>query len=150
MEDKTWHMIGTMSGTSGDGLDIASCEFKKENGKWTYILDAIDSAPYEDDFLEQLRNAHSLSADAYRQLDEKYAELNAERINAFIEFFHLENVDAIVSHGHTVYHEPGVRSIQIGNGQIIANKTGLPVVCNLRTADVEKGGQGAPIVPIGE
>lgn len=150
MDDKTWKVIGTMSGTSCDGLDIACCEFKKVNGAWDFQLLHSVSDSYREDFLERMLEAHTLPPDIYAELDEDYAIVNANRINEFIEKNGIENLDAIVSHGHTVYHEPGVKSLQMGNGQIIANKVNLPVVANLRTADVEKGGQGAPIVPIGD
>lgn len=150
MENKIWKMIGTMSGTSGDGLDLAYCDFVLENGVWDYRIQFIETLPYPDGFIEKLKDAHALPPEDYRKLDEEYALLNAERLNDFMHDFYLEQIDAIVSHGHTVYHEPGKKSLQLGNGQIIANETKVPVVCNLRTADVEKGGQGAPIVPIGD
>lgn len=149
-DSKVWNMIGTMSGTSGDGLDIVFCQFQKEDNQWTYRILDTRSEGYNEDFFYWTNKALDMPPDIYGELDEEYAILNASRINAFIEEQNIENIDAIISHGHTIYHEPGVRSLQLGNGQIIANRTNLPVLANLRTADVELGGQGAPIVPIGD
>jgi len=152
MENKVWRMIGTMSGTSGDGLDLAYCEFQKVDGKWTFDLREVSTASYRYDLLDSLREAKELSALAYAELDELYAKVNAGRILEFMNSkdCKISEVDAIVSHGHTVFHEPAVRSWQIGNGQLIASLTSIPVISNLRNADVAAGGQGAPIVPIGD
>ena len=142
--------IGVMSGTSLDGIDLAWCHFtRKENGEWGYRIEHAVTLPYSDDFRERLANAPYLSALEYVKLNNDVAEVMAAGINEWLG--DGPRPDYIASHGHTVFHQPGIGlTTQIGNGAVIAAHTGIMTVCDFRTTDVALGGQGAPLVPIGD
>ncbi|NIG51996.1 anhydro-N-acetylmuramic acid kinase [Chitinophaga sp. Cy-1792] len=147
-----YNVIGTMSGSSLDGLDIVFAELTEIRGQWTYIIKASESLPYEQEWVDKLANATSLSARDYLLLHSEYGHYNGHRINKFIEANQLDHkVHFIASHGHTTFHMPaGKMTAQLGDGAAIAAVTKLPVISDLRAMDVALGGQGAPIVPIGE
>jgi anhydro-N-acetylmuramic acid kinase len=146
-----YRTIGLMSGSSLDGLDIAYVEFEEVGGKWTYQVIASECVSYDEDWHKRLANAKDLSARNLHILDMQYGAFLGYQVNAFMEKYQLEyKVALIASHGHTIFHEPGVSSVQIGHGAAIAAAIKLPVVSDLRSMDVALGGQGAPIVPMGE
>lgn len=147
-----YRAIGLMSGSSLDGLDIAFTEFTEQGGKWTYSIRAAACYPYEGDWASRLRDATRLSALDYQLLHTEYGHYLGEQVNRFIGENQLEfQAGLIASHGHTSFHLPGRKmTAQLGDGAAIAAETGLPVVTDLRALDVALGGQGAPIVPVGE
>ncbi|HVI45511.1 MAG TPA: anhydro-N-acetylmuramic acid kinase [Chitinophaga sp.] len=147
-----YNVIGTMSGSSLDGLDIVFAELTEIRGQWSYVIKASESLPYEQEWVESLASATSLSAQDYLLLHTAYGHYSGRRIAAFIEKNQLDHkVHFIASHGHTTFHLPASRTTaQLGDGAAIATETGLPVITDLRAVDVALGGQGAPIVPIGE
>ena len=146
-----YRVIGLMSGSSLDGLDIAFVELEELGGKWSYKLIGADCIPYPEEWQKRLAQANATSAADFVALDADYGRLTASMVNHFIDQNELGyKVALVASHGHTVFHVPGSHSIQIGDGAAIAAGTGLPVVSNLRSMDVALGGQGAPIVPVGE
>ena len=107
--------------------------------------------PYSDSWKNQLQKSISFSDEDLHQLNLDYGHFLADKINGFINEFDIVNVGFIASHGHTVLHQPENRiTLQIGDGQMIANLTNQKVVCDFRTQDVKLGGQGAPLVPIGD
>lgn len=138
-----------MSGTSLDGLDVALCRFEK-NDHWTFeILDA-KTFEYDLSFKKRLSEAHLLSAEKMMQLHVDVGVLHANMVRDFLSDKKIEP-DFISSHGHTVFHQPkNGFTLQIGSPQHIASITQLPVVADFRTMDVALGGQGAPLVPIGD
>ncbi|MBQ3740680.1 MAG: anhydro-N-acetylmuramic acid kinase [Bacteroidales bacterium] len=141
--------IGVMSGTSLDGLDLAWCSFEKDNSGWRYRIEKACTIPYESAFRERLSNATLLSALDYAQLNVDLGTMIADNINEWIG--HEGKPDFIASHGHTVFHQPAQGlTTQIGSGAVIAARTGITTVCDFRTLDVALGGQGAPLVPIGD
>lgn len=144
--------IGVMSGSSGDGLDVVYAQFHESGGRWEYYLEAAECFPYPEALHAQLQELSRLDALAYKRLDVALGRFIGEKILAFMEKYGLQyRVDLIGSHGHTGFHRPEEGfSDQLGNGAVIAAMTGLPVVAELRMLDVALGGQGAPIVPIGE
>jgi anhydro-N-acetylmuramic acid kinase len=144
--------IGLMSGSSLDGLDIAYLHLYETGGKWTFELAQADCYPYTNTMAEQLRNATQLNALNYQLLHTQYGHYIGQQVNQFIATHHLEHkVDIIASHGHTTFHIPAQKTTaQLGDGAAIAATTALPVVTELRAVDIALGGQGAPIVPIGE
>lgn len=147
-----YRVIGTMSGSSLDGLDIAFVELQEVSGRWTYALRHAECYEYAREWIEKLSGATSLNALEYQLLDAEYGKYCGELINRFIQENNIPyEVQLISSHGHTTFHVPdkGI-SCQLGNGAAIAAATGINVVSNLRAMDVAFGGQGAPIVPIGE
>ncbi|MCW3461952.1 anhydro-N-acetylmuramic acid kinase [Chitinophaga nivalis] len=147
-----YNVIGTMSGSSLDGLDIVFAELTEVRGKWTYAIKAAESLPYEPEWVDKLATATTLPAREYLLLHTAYGHYTGERILAFIANNQLEHkVHFIASHGHTTFHLPaGKMTAQLGDGAAITAVTGLPVITDLRAVDVALGGQGAPIVPIGE
>lgn len=147
-----YRAIGLMSGSSLDGLDIAFAEFQENGGKWNYEIIQTDCYPYDEKWMEKLKNPLSLSALDYQLLHTEYGHYIGQKVNQFINEHQLQyQVALIASHGHTTFHIPDRRmTAQLGDGAAIAAETKLPVVCDLRALDVALGGQGAPIVPIGE
>lgn len=147
-----YRVIGTMSGSSLDGLDIAFVEFQEVSGRWTYNLRNAVCYEYPREWIDRLRDATSLDALQYQVLDSRYGHYTGELINKFIRENNIQyQVQLIASHGHTTFHVPEKKiSAQLGNGAAIAASTGINVVSDLRAMDVALGGQGAPIVPIGE
>ncbi len=146
-----YRVIGVMSGSSLDGLDIAFVELEEKGGKWTFSIGAADCYKYNEDWHSKLKSGQSLKAIEFVELDAAYGHYVGTVINRFIAEKGLDfKVGLIASHGHTLFHAPGKYSIQIGNGAAIAAETALPVVSDLRSLDVALGGQGAPIVPMGE
>lgn len=147
-----YHVIGIMSGSSLDGLDIAFVELAEVRGKWEYTIQAADCLAYEPEWVEQLSGATGLPAGEYLLLHSRYGHYIGEKIKQFITQHGLEHkVHFIASHGHTTFHMPAQKmTAQLGEGAAIAAVTGLPVISDLRAMDVALGGQGAPIVPVGE
>ena len=141
-----------MSGSSLDGLDIAYTELLEEKGKWKFEVIASACYEYTEQWKEQLKHAPGLTAMDYQLLHTAYGHYLGKQVNRFIEENSLQYKVALVSsHGHTVFHFPEQQmTAQLGDGAAIAAETGLPVVTDLRSLDVALGGEGAPIVPIGE
>ena len=147
-----YRAIGLMSGSSLDGLDIVFAEFQEVSGKWEYSIRAAECFPYEKEWEQKLQKSTSLSALDYQLLHTDYGHYIGKTINKFIEKHHLQyQVQLITSHGHTSFHIPSrMMTAQIGDGAAIAAETGINTVSDLRAMDLALGGQGAPIVPIGE
>ncbi len=141
------HIIGLMSGTSLDGLDVAYCEFQDSSH---FRLLAAETYPYSDDWRRRLATLHEASAEEYVAADSELGHLFGRLVCRFCAS-HPGPVDCVASHGHTVFHQPDrAFTAQIGDGSAIHAETGLPVVCDFRRLDVALGGQGAPLVPIGD
>ena len=142
-----------MSGTSLDGLDVACCRFfsdEQRRGGIGYELVAADTYPYDEQWRQRLATLHEADALSYALADVQLGEYFGQRVNEFVAKHHVK-VDCIASHGHTVFHQPDKHlTTQIADGNAIHAVTGLPVVCNFRALDVALGGQGAPLVPIGD
>lgn len=143
-------VIGAMSGTSLDGLDLAAVEFQFQNNKWSFeIIEAI-TIPYSKKWLEKLQSAPNLSGEKLTHLHSEYGNYTGEKIMDFIDVINFE-ADIIASHGHTVFHQPGKQfTLQIGNGAEIAAQTKTTTIADFRITDVALGGQGAPLVPVGD
>lgn len=147
--NKEWTGIGLMSGTSLDGIDLALCRFAYNGMRWSYSVEKAVTVPYSSEMADRLSRAGDMSAIEYALLDVELGNVFATAINSWLD--KNEGVDFVASHGHTVFHQPGRGlTTQIGSGAVIAAKTGLKVVCDFRTKDVALGGQGAPLVPIGD
>lgn len=149
MQEKKY-VIGLMSGTSLDGLDLVYVEFDNSDYKNFEIL-ASDTVSYSKQWKYDLQNAISYNQEKIQELNIAYGKLLGDIVNAFIQRFSISKIDFIASHGHTVFHQPeNGLTLQIGDGQILANTTNQQVICDFRTQDVQLGGQGAPLVPIGD
>ncbi|MDP4286146.1 MAG: anhydro-N-acetylmuramic acid kinase [Bacteroidota bacterium] len=144
--------IGLMSGSSLDGLDITFAEFQEKAGKWHFEIIQTACKDYDIEWQAKLRDAIELSARDYQILHTQYGKYLGEKVNEFIQANQLHHkVNLIASHGHTTFHLPGKNMThQLGEGAAIAAQTKLPVVSDLRSMDIAFGGQGAPIVPMGE
>ncbi len=147
-----YHVIGTMSGSSLDGLDIVYAEISDIAGQWTYDIHAADTLAYSQDWVEKIRSFNEYSAKEYVQIDSDLGYYFGELIADFITRHDLQyKIHFISSHGHTTFHEPAKGYTgQIGTGANIAQKTMKPTITDLRQMDVAQGGQGAPIVPMAE
>jgi anhydro-N-acetylmuramic acid kinase len=146
-----YRVIGIMSGSSLDGLDIAFVQFEEQSGKWNFEILEAECLPYSPEWANKLKTAIDLSARDYMLLDAEYGHYIGKQVMAFIDSHQLHYKIALISsHGHTTFHIPPHMTGQIGHGSAIAAETGLPVVTDLRAVDVALGGQGAPIVPMGE
>ena len=139
-----------MSGTSLDGLDLAFCFFQYQQNGWTFSLENTASVEYSSSRREQLKNSINLSSVDLLLLNVEYGKWLGNQVKEFIEKRNIK-VDFVSSHGHTVFHQPEKRlTYQIGCGQELANICGLQVFADFRSLDVSLGGQGAPLVPIGD
>lgn len=145
-----YFVIGLMSGTSLDGIDLVYVQFDKKNDKNFRIL-AAQTISYTVAWTNILKTAIHFSKESLQELDIIYGTLLGNEINAFMTKNNIHKIDFIASHGHTILHEPndGI-TLQIGNGKVITQVTQQKVVCDFRTQDVDLGGQGAPLVPIGD
>lgn len=143
--------IGLMSGTSLDGLDICFAEFKKNNHNWSFDVVKAETIPYSKNWENRLRNSIYLSAEDLLALHSEYGFYLGKAVKEFIDRHSLQNIDLISSHGHTVFHQPEKKfTLQIGDGRAIKITTQIPVVYDFRSQDVLMGGNGAPLVPIGD
>ncbi len=143
--------IGLMSGTSLDGLDLCCAAFTLSNQKWTFKILESKTTDYSFAWRDKLKHAHKLSPIQLRELDVEFGHYLGNEAIKFIEENRLKKVDLIASHGHTIFHEPDKKStFQLGNGPEIFTRTKIKTICDFRLQDVLLGGQGAPLVPIGD
>ncbi len=146
----SYKAIGMMSGTSLDGLDIACCYFTKK-GKWKFEIQSAKTIKYNKAWRSKLSDAHLLSAEDLLALDVEFGNFMGTCCWDFVQKNKIRNVDMVVSHGHTVFHQlQRGFTFQLGSGPAIHAVTALPVVHDFRSLDVALGGQGAPLVPIGD
>lgn len=148
--DNMFEIIGLMSGTSLDGLDIANCRFQRIDEKWSYEIVKADTIAYPSALSQRLRDSITLSSFELQTLDHEAGAWMGKKVAGFIKD-HKLSPGLIASHGHTVFHQPekGI-TLQIGNAYEILKETGVPVVYDFRAFDVTLGGQGAPLVPVGD
>ena len=144
------HILGLMSGTSIDGLDIALCDFWKEGDTFHYKIIKTETFSYPKLLAQQLKELYYGTALFLCRVEVAFSNFAAQCVNRFLEEIE-QKPDYIASHGHTVFHQPeqGLTK-QIGAGAILAAKTGISTVCDFRTTDVALNGQGAPLVPMGD
>jgi anhydro-N-acetylmuramic acid kinase len=142
--------IGLMSGSSLDGVDLCYAEFYYLNGKWTYRNCIVETVNYTGFWKTKLSGLGYARADEFYQTHVNYGHYLGEMVNSFKQKHKLE-LDLISSHGHTIFHQPQNRfTAQIGDGAAIFAKTGIKTVTDFRSVDIALGGQGAPLVPVGE
>lgn len=147
---ENYEVIGIMSGTSLDGLDIAFCRFETEHGKWKYSLAEAETIAYPPEWLNLLRNLPQADALSVSLVHHAYGKWIGEMCRSFIEKHQLQP-GLVASHGHTIFHLPHEgMTLQIGSGAAIAAESGITTVCDFRSLDVALHGQGAPLVPIGD
>ena len=148
----TYHVLGVMSGTSLDGIDVAEIIFNvSENGTWDYKIISSETVSYAKGWKYKLQKAISFSEQKLIALNSEYTLYLAKVISEFISRKKISKLDAVCSHGHTILHQPqkGI-TLQIGNLLEIASLINQKVVCDFRVQDLNLGGNGAPLVPIGD
>ncbi|MFA5556993.1 MAG: anhydro-N-acetylmuramic acid kinase [Flavobacteriaceae bacterium] len=144
-------IIGVMSGTSLDGVDLAEIIFSEENNKISFEIRKTQTVPYSKEWIFKLKNGINYSEKELKVLNSEYTVLLGNIIQTFISENKIENIDVVSSHGHTILHQPqNDFTLQIGNLPEITQIVNQKVVCDFRVQDVELGGQGAPLVPIGD
>jgi len=150
----SYNVIGIMSGTSLDGLDIAYCKFDLDkNNKWSFKINSSTTILYDKNLLTKLSFATQMNGLDLMKLHNELGNFIGKSVNHFIKDNNLnkKEIDCISSHGHTIFHQPEIQlTTQIGNGANISSLTKLPVICDFRTSDIALGGQGAPLVPVGD
>jgi len=152
LKQKNYHIIGVMSGTSLDGIDLAELHFSiSEKGVWSFEIGVAETIAYPTIWKDNLQEAISYSEGKMKVFNKEYTFYLGEIISGFIKRNQFKNIDAVCSHGHTIWHQPknGV-TLQIGNLPEIATLTNQNIVCDFRAQDVALGGNGAPLVPIGD
>jgi len=144
------YILGIMSGTSLDGLDLAYCSFSRTDSKWDFDILKACTIAYPPGIKNSLENSIHLSSEELFILDHKYGKWVGQEALGFLESNKLK-ADWIASHGHTVFHQPAKGfTLQIGNGHDIAALANHSVIYDFRSLDVALGGQGAPLVPCGD
>lgn len=144
-------VIGLMSGTSLDGLDICLARFFELDGQWKYEIELGETVPYSPQWVENLLRAEKKSGNELMQLHSEYGKYLGECVTSFLKKHKTEKPLFVASHGHTIFHQPEIAyTFQLGSGAAITSACNIPVVCDFRTLDVALGGQGAPLVPIGD
>lgn len=151
MFKNTYHLLGVMSGTSLDGIDLAYVRFDLIDNKWQFDFLKTSTISYSHKWRALLSDAINFTENELNTLNVEYTKLLANTINDFLFQNKINELDAICSHGHTIKHLPqnGI-TLQIGNLQELSTLTKHTVVCDFRVQDVKLGGQGAPLVPIGD
>lgn len=148
---KKHYAIGQMSGTSLDGLDLCYVEFAEQSGQFSFKILAAETLSYSEAWNHLLEDAINLSAPDLLALNSDYGFYLGQQISAFISRNKIEELDVIACHGHTVHHQPHRKfTMQIGDGRAVKILNNYPVVYDFRSQDVLLGGNGAPLVPIGD
>ena len=142
-------ILGVMSGTSLDGLDLALVQFYKESGCWRFELLAAETSLYDAALIHDLKTAIEFSESQLKAFEPAYSRYLGKQVSAFLQG--KPRPDFVASHGHTIFHQPekGI-TLQVGDGKMISENCHLPVISDFRSLDVSLGGQGAPLVPIGD
>jgi anhydro-N-acetylmuramic acid kinase len=146
---EAYKVLGVMSGTSLDGVDLALCHFFKKENNWHFEVEAFETVAYSQEWIDKLKYAYHCSGLELTKIDHQYGRYLGRLCSDFIN--NTSKPDIISSHGHTIFHAPTeLYTLQIGNGAEIAAQTNIDTVCDFRTSDIALGGQGAPLVPIGD
>mgnify|MGYP002652407097 CR=1 FL=1 len=150
MFKENYNVIGVMSGTSLDGVDLAYIKFNHSEN-WTFEIFQSETVSYSEEWLTKLKNAIHFNPSELEELNVAYTKLLASIISNFISKHNLTEIDAVCIHGHTILHQPqNGFTLQIGNLPMIRDLVNQTIVCDFRVQDVQLGGQGAPLVPIGD
>lgn len=157
-------IIGLMSGTSLDGLDIALCSFAGSGLQTEMKLLKFETVPYDLEFKQEIKTIFSKENVALQKLTLLNAWVGLQHgkmVNNFLQKWNIkkEDVDIIASHGQTIYHAPKTlhgqpkfenATLQIGDGDQIAVKTGITTISDFRQKNIAAGGEGAPLAVYGD
>ena len=150
MNHQYYNVLGIMSGTSLDGIDIAHVTLVRKE-QWSFQIHVAQTIHYPNFIKEKLSNAIGFNDKEIIEFNNQYTSYLAETINTFINTYRIDDLLAVCSHGHTIFHQPQDKfTLQIGNLPKLAKLIKQRVVCDFRIQDVQFNGQGAPLVPIGD
>lgn len=150
MNKESFRILGIMSGTSLDGVDFALVSFLGDGNDWSFTLEKSVTVAHDSVILKELKNIAFANTEEINALDLQFGAFLGREINKHFQL-DLEHIDFISSHGHTAKHNPNAGyTIQIGSAEAIHEITKKPVINNFRAKDVSLGGQGAPLVPVGD
>ena len=142
-------VLGIMSGTSLDGLDLCLCEFYYTNEKFSFRIINSQTITYEHEILSKLKSCYTISGIELIRFHKEYGDYIGKKSKIFLK--NKQKPDFIASHGHTVFHRPQERlTFQIGDGAFIAAASEITCISDFRNLDTALSGQGAPLVPIGD
>jgi len=142
--------LGLMSGSSLDGVDFALCRFTEDAGRWDYKILKAETITYPDVWKQRLSKLPFASSEELVRYDNLFGKYLGTLCVDFLTKYSM-STDLIASHGHTIFHNPQEGyTFQLGNGQALASLSGIKTICNFRKKNVTLGGQGAPLVPIGD
>jgi len=146
-----YQVIGLMTGTSLDGVDLAYVEFDKNDGQWEFEVRAAETISYDSAWRSRLQEAVSASSVELLVLNNEYGHWLGQLVRDFVARHHISGLDFVASHGHTVFHQIDKGfTYQIGSGHHLSVAGGCTVIADFRSLDVALGGQGAPFVPIAD
>ena len=157
-------IIGLMSGTSMDGLDVALCKFTGSGGETEVEIVAFETVSFEEEVKDEIRKIFAKTAIDFQQLcvlNPWIGNLHGQIVNDCLKKWQIspENVDLIASHGQTVFHAPQIlhklekfpnATLQIGDGDHVAVKTGIITFSDFRQKHCAAGGEGAPLAAYGD
>ena len=153
-EMKSFRVVGLMSGTSLDGLDLVDVTIRKNSDKkWDFEINHAKMIEYSNDFRDKLQNAPQLSAPELFELSPRLGRFYADEVTAFLDEYQIDRsaIDFIASHGQTIFHQPKKGyTVQLGNGPELSVQSNLPSVVDFRSKDVALGGNGAPLIPVAD
>jgi anhydro-N-acetylmuramic acid kinase len=143
--------IGIMTGTSLDGIDLVCIDLEQQNNTWRFKIVASFSAPFTTQMLQDLKSCYSGSAELLARTNFTYTTNIAQAVNSFVDNNQISDIDCIGFHGQTIFHDPNLGyTYQLGNSGVLASLTNKRVIGDFRSQDIALGGQGAPLVPIGD
>lgn len=149
MSHKQYTVLGMMSGSSLDGLDLALCRFTYDT-KWSYEWIETETHRFSEDWAQRLKSLPSADAEELARQDILFGRYLGQTAAEFLKRKGI-HADFLASHGHTIFHRPEEGfTFQLGHGQDIATASGIQTISNFRAKDISFGGQGAPLVPIGD
>jgi anhydro-N-acetylmuramic acid kinase len=150
MTEQGYSVVGMMSGTSMDGMDLVFCRFNREKDQWHFQIEKAVTYDYSPEWTANLNQAYRLPASEFLELHNAYGRLIGDYIARFLTENRL-SADLVASHGHTIFHQPEKGfTFQLGEGASVVSRCHVTTVCDFRTLDVALGGQGAPLVPVGD
>jgi anhydro-N-acetylmuramic acid kinase len=150
MTAEKYAVVGMMSGTSMDGMDLVLCHFIRNKKGWDFHIEEAVTYQYSPEWTTKLNEAFRLPASEFLLLHNAYGRLIGDFVSRFLKEKKL-SADLVASHGHTIFHQPEKQfTFQLGEGASIVSRCNVTTVCDFRTMDVALGGQGAPLVPIGD
>ena len=150
-ESSKWSVLGLMSGSSLDGLDVCHAEFSILNDKWSFAIHSLKTYTYPKELVDRLAQAPVASARDVFLLDAALGHFFAQQVESHVQQEGIGDLDLIASHGHTIFHDPVMgSSLQIGRPNAMASIAQCPVIYDFRSSDLSYGGQGAPILPYSE